>query len=84
MQLGRLAALERRKIQDELGRGAADHRRAAEDSATSVEDDRALIKEDLAELKEKYGDPRRTEIVDAEATDFTEEDLIPNDEVVSR
>ena len=43
---------------------------------------RALIKADLVELKEKYGDPRRTEIIEAEATDFTEEDLIPNDEVV--
>ena len=36
----------------------------------------------MEELKEKYGDPRRTEIVESEATDFTEEDPIPNDEVV--
>ena len=81
MQLGRLAALERRKIQDELAevqRTIADLQKIL----SSIEEVRALIKADLAELKEKYGDPRRTEIIDAEATDFTEEDLIPNDEVV--
>jgi DNA gyrase subunit A len=81
MQLGRLAALERRKIQDELAevqRTIADLRKIL----SSVDEVRALIKADLADLKEKYGDPRRTEIIDAEATDFTEEDLIPNDEVV--
>jgi DNA gyrase subunit A len=43
---------------------------------------RALIKQDLTELKEKYGDPRRTEIQEAEPGEFKEEDLIPNDEVV--
>ena len=41
-----------------------------------------LIKQDLADLKEKYGDPRRTEVQDAEAGEFTEEDLIPNEEIV--
>src|SRR5262249_546990 len=81
MQLGRLAALERRKIQDEL----AEVRRNIinlQRILANISEIRALIKVDLAELKEKYGDPRRTEIVDAEATEFTEEDLIPNDEVV--
>jgi DNA gyrase subunit A len=81
MQLGRLAALERRKILDELAevkRTIANLERILAD----VNEVRKLIKQDLAELKEKYGDPRRTEIVDTEASDFTEEDLIPNDETV--
>jgi DNA gyrase subunit A len=81
MQLGRLAALERRRIQDEL----AEVRRTITELQKilgSIAEVRALIKKDLTELSEKYGDPRRTEIVDAEASDFTEEDLIPNDEVV--
>src|ERR1700736_3900846 len=43
---------------------------------------RKLIKEDLRELQEKYGDARRTDIVEAEAGEFTEEDIIPNEEVV--
>ncbi|HEY7778636.1 MAG TPA: DNA gyrase subunit A, partial [Ktedonobacterales bacterium] len=81
MQLGRLAALERRKIQEELvevARAIAALRKIL----ANIAEVRALIKQDLAELKEKYGDPRRTEIQDAEAGEFTEEDLIPNDEVV--
>jgi DNA gyrase subunit A len=81
MQLGRLAALERRKVQEEL----AEVRQAIarlQAILASIDEVRSLIKLDLAELKEKYGDPRRTEIIEAEATDFTEEDLIPNDEVV--
>ena len=81
MQLGRLAALERRKIQDELAevkRTIATLQRIL----ASVEEVRALIKQDLAEIKEKYGDPRRSEILEAEIGEFSEEDLIPNDEVV--
>ena len=81
MQLGRLAALERRKIQDELAEVKKTIARLQQ-ILSNIAEIRALIKQDLAELKEKYGDPRRTEIIEAEATDFTEEDLIPNDEVV--
>ena len=81
MQLGRLAALERRKVQEELGEVKATIGRL-QAILSSIDEVRALIKSDLAELKEKYGDPRRTEIIEAEAADFTEEDLIPNDEVV--
>jgi DNA gyrase subunit A len=81
MQLGRLAALERRRILDELTEVKKTISRL-EKILGNIAEVRALIKEDLADLKEKYGDPRRTEIVDTEAADFTEEDLIPNDEVV--
>jgi DNA gyrase subunit A len=81
MQLGRLAALERRRILEELAevkRSIA----ALQKILANIGEVRALIKQDMRELKEKYGDPRRTEIVEAEAGEFTEEDLIPNDEVV--
>jgi DNA gyrase subunit A len=81
MQLGRLAALERRKIQEEL----VEVKRTIahlEKILANIGEVRALIKQDLSELKEKYGDPRRTEIQDAEAGEFKDEDLIPNDEVV--
>jgi DNA gyrase subunit A len=81
MQLGRLAALERRKIQDELAEVRANILRFQQ-ILSNIQEVRTLIKQDLADLKEKYGDPRRTEIADTEAADFTEEDLIPNDEVV--
>lgn len=81
MQLGRLAALERRKILDELAE-VKKNISNLEKILSNIGEVRALIKMDLAELKEKYGDPRRTEIIESEAADFKEEDLIPNDEVV--
>ncbi|MCK5271559.1 MAG: DNA gyrase subunit A, partial [Sedimentisphaerales bacterium] len=40
-----------------------------------------IIREDLYEMKEKYGSPRRTEIID-EVTDFNIDDLIAEEEVV--
>jgi DNA gyrase A subunit len=81
MQLGRLAALERRKVQEELAevnRSIARFQRIL----ANISEVRALIKQDLAELREKYGDPRRSEIIESEVSEFSEEDLIPNDEVV--
>ncbi len=81
MQLGRLAALERRKIQDELTE-VKKSIALLQKILSDIGEVRTLIKRDLAELREKYGDPRRSEIMENEATDFKEEDLIPNDEVV--
>jgi len=40
-----------------------------------------IIKDELAELKERYGDERRTEI-EHSAEDLTDEDMIPDDEMV--
>ena len=81
MRLARLASMERQKIEDELNdvlqRIDYYHMLLAD-----INEIRKLIKEDLKELKEKYGDPRRTEIVEAEIGDFKYEDLIPNEETV--
>jgi DNA gyrase subunit A len=81
MRLGRLAALERQKIIDELKEVRVAIARY-EQILSDIGEVRTLIKEDLTELKEKYGDPRRTEIQEEEAGEFTEEDLIPNDEMI--
>src|SRR5262249_2272648 len=81
MRLGRLAALERRKITDELKEGS-EIIKGLEGILADIGEVRKLIKADLKELREKFGDPRRTEIQADEAGDFTEEDLIPNDEMV--
>ncbi len=81
MRLGRLAALERRKITEELSE-VKKNIAYFQKVLTNIGEVRALIKQDLAELKEKYGDPRRTEIQETEAGEFTEEDLIPNEEIV--
>ncbi|HEV2661443.1 MAG TPA: DNA gyrase C-terminal beta-propeller domain-containing protein, partial [Ktedonobacteraceae bacterium] len=49
---------------------------------SDVNELRKIIKEDLQQLKEKYGDARRSEITDDEASNFKDEDLIPNEEAV--
>ncbi|MCL4561453.1 MAG: DNA gyrase subunit A [Chloroflexi bacterium] len=81
LQLRRLAALERQKIE-------AEHKEILETIAF-LEDLLAnphkvltLIKEDLAELAEKYGDERRTRIADEAGLDFKEEDLVPDQAVL--
>jgi DNA gyrase subunit A len=42
----------------------------------------SLIKEELLELKEKFGDERRTTIVEEETSEFTLEDLIAEEDMV--
>ncbi len=81
MRLARLASMERQKIEDEL-KDVLKNITYYQMLLSDINEIRHLIKEDLKELKEKYGDARRTEIVEAEAGDFKDEDLIPNEEAV--
>jgi len=81
MRLARLAALERSKVEEEL-RDVLKNIDYYHMLLSDINEIRKLIKADLQELKEKYGDARRTDIADAEAGEFREEDLIHNDEVV--
>ena len=81
MQLRRLAALERKKIEDE-------HKEVMksiahlEDLLAHPKKILALIKADLKELSEKYGDPRRTHISPDASEEFSEEDLVPDEAVL--
>jgi DNA gyrase subunit A len=75
MQLRRLAAMERKKINDEYTE-ILKTIAYLEDLLANPRKVLFLVKEDIAEIKEKYGDPRRTEIVEEEPEDFSEEDLI--------
>jgi DNA gyrase subunit A len=81
LQLRRLAALERQNLQDEYEEVI---KRIAylEDLLANPRKIDQLIKEDSLELKKKFGDARRTEIVEADAEDFKEEDLVPHQESV--
>ncbi len=81
MQLRRLAALERLKIQNEFDEVMA---RIAflEDLLASPAKILALIREDVAEIAEEYGDARRTEIIYGEDTNINEADLYPKEEVI--
>ena len=80
MQLRRIAALERQKINDEYEGLMAD---IIELNAilASESKQREIIKSELTEVIAKYGDERRTQIVASEG-DFSAEDLIPDNNVV--
>jgi DNA gyrase subunit A len=80
MQLRRIAALERQKINDEYDGLMAD---IVELNAilASESKQRGIIKSELEEVVSKYGDDRRTQIVASEG-DFSAEDLIPDQDVV--
>jgi DNA gyrase subunit A len=81
MQLRRLAALERQKIENEY-----QEVKKQRDCLTSLllapERILAVITSELNELKEKYGDPRRTKVYKQGVGEFSEEDLIPNEETL--
>jgi DNA gyrase subunit A len=80
MQLRRLAALERQKLQDEYDEVLA---RIAylEDLLNSPHKILALIRDDVHDLMETYGDDRQTEIIYGSA-DFDEADLVREEDVV--
>ena len=80
LQLRRLAALERLKIQeesDELRARVKDLR----EIIASPERQRGIVSDELAEIVEKYGDERRTRIVPFDG-EMSMEDLIPEEDVV--
>lgn len=79
-QLRRLASMEIQKIIDrlaEIERLIAD----LKDILASEERQRVIVGEELQEITDKYGDERRTRIVAADG-DFSEEDFIPDEDVV--
>ena len=81
MQLRKLAALERQKIEDELA--------MIRETIAYLEDLLAhpvkilkVISDELAKLKEKYGDERRTKVYKSKVGEFSEEQLIANEDVI--
>ena len=80
MQLRRIAALERQKIEDEyaeLARRIADLEELLADPG-KVD---AVVKDETIEVKRKYGDKRRTQI-EAAVGDLSRDDLEPHESVV--
>jgi DNA gyrase subunit A len=80
MQLRRIAALERQKINDEYNELMADILLLNEILASESKQ-REIIKVELAELTEKHTNVRRTQII-AGDSDLSVEDLIPEQDVV--
>lgn len=81
MRLQTLAGLERQKIEDEY----KEKLKIIKELEILLGDPKKIdevIKEESREMKEKYGDERRTVVSKKNVGDFTDMDLIPNEEVV--
>jgi DNA gyrase subunit A len=81
LQLRRLAALERQKIEEEY--------QMVKETIAYLEDLLAhpakilvVIGEELTKLRQKFADERRTKVYKSKVGEFSEEDLIPNEPTV--
>lgn len=81
MQLRRLAALERKNIEDEYKK-LLKTIASLEDLLASPKKILKVIDSELQEIKEKYGDERRTRVYKQGVGDFSEEDLIPSEQAL--
>jgi DNA gyrase subunit A len=81
MQLRTLSGLERQKIEDELAQLI---KLIAELEGILADEQKILdiVKEEMLELKNKYGDERRTRVVPQELGKMSDEDLVPDEQVV--
>ncbi len=81
MQLRKLAALERQKIEDELAM-VRETIAYLEDLLAHPDKILKVIKVELAKLKEKYGDNRKTRVYKSRVGELSDEQLIPNEETI--
>ena len=81
LQLRRLAALERQKIQDRLAELEIEIA-GYEAILASPAQQRGIVVTELSEIVAKFGDDRRTEIMYGFGGDMSVEDLIPEEEMV--
>jgi DNA gyrase subunit A len=79
MQLRRLAALEREKLEDEY-KDLSKNIKKYNKILGSHDEILKVVDQDLEMVKEKYGDERRTKVVKGKAGEFSEEDLVANEE----
>ena len=81
MQLRTLAGLERQKIEDEL----AELQKiiaALEKILADEKEILKIIKDEFLEIKNAYSDERRTKIISGELGKMSDEDLVPDEQVV--
>jgi len=81
LTLGRLTRLERKKVDEEYEE-VIKTIAYLESILASDRKVRQLIKDEMDDLTKKYGDDRRTEISEQEATELSAEDLVHKEEVV--
>ncbi len=81
MQLKRLAALERQKIEDEY----KEIKKKLDDLKALLTTPKKMIKvltSEIKEIKDEYGDKRRTRVFKRKLGEFNEQDLIPKNHVI--
>jgi DNA gyrase subunit A len=81
MKLQTLAGLERKKIEDEL-KEKLKIIKNLEAILKSPKKILKIIKDELLYLKEKFGTPRRTRVIKGKVGDFSQEDLVANEETI--
>lgn len=81
MQLRTLAGLERQKIEDELAELV---KLIIQLEGILADEEKILkiIKDEFLEMKKQFGDERRTKIVPSELGKLSDEDLVPDEQVV--
>ncbi len=81
MKLQTLAGLERKKIEDEL-KEKLKLINKLESILKSPKKILKIIKDELLTLKEKFGTPRRTKVIKGTVSNFSQEDLVANEETI--
>lgn len=81
MQLRRLAALERQKIEDELAM-IRETIAYLEDLLAHPEKILKILSDEIQKLREKYGDARKTKVYKSKVGEFSDEQLITNEDVI--
>jgi len=81
MRLSRLSKLEREKIQEELKEKKKRIKELKKIIGSSKEI-KKIVKKEMKEMKKKYGDERRTRIIDEEVGEISKKDLIPKKETL--
>lgn len=81
MQLRRLAALERQRIEDEL-KMIKETIAYLEDLLVSPGKILKVIRDEITKIKERYGDDRKTRVYRQKVGEFSEEDLIADEATI--
>lgn len=81
MRLQQLANLERKKIEDELKEKLA-LVKELEAILRSPKRIVSIIKKETKDISDKYGEPRRTQVVPHGVKEFAAEDFIPNEQTI--
>ena len=80
-KLQQLARLERKKIEEEL----KEKKKLIKELQALLKSSKKIkeaIKKEIKELKEKFGDARKTKVIQSKVSEISEEDLIPQEETV--